>query len=147
MRRQPRLITELVTATSQTYTRLTPKTNRESRSGRPIRRVETRLVQVKLPLLPIAKQLFDPHAPLIAPHDGVARWKVGHQPPRFVFSLGPMIDQVDRSTLTGLRDVDTPNVAPLALGRIGRSPWAGSNARHSCHARLDSADARTQGSA
>ena len=84
----------------------------------PIWAIDPTLLKTKAAALPVPEELFDPHAPSVEAHRLEACVETGDQTPRGVFAFGPVVDQVDRTEVTGLRDADVLNVAPLALGRI-----------------------------
>ncbi len=77
-------------------------------------------MQVEPFLLPIPEQFFDPHAPLVETHDREARREVRHEPPRLLFSFGPMADQIDWAEVTALRNSNVFDVSALSFRRIER---------------------------
>lgn len=81
------------------------------------------------PFRPVPEQLFNPHAPLIAPpiqpNDPEPRGKIRHQPPGPLLALGPVVEDVvediDRPEVMVSRDRDFPERATASLLRIQRA--------------------------
>jgi hypothetical protein len=70
-------------------------------------------MQVESPFLPVPKKLFDPHAPLVKPHDFESGREICHESPWVVFSLSPVVHQIDRPKAARFCNLDTSDVPAL----------------------------------